>query len=191
MATTSKPMTAEELLHLPDDGQRHELIAGELRTMTPAGSEHGWIAASVATSLSVHVHAQRLGRVFAAETGFKLTESPDTVRAPDAAFVRRERVEALGRVTGYWPGAPDLAVEIISPDDLYTEVEEKVSTWLAHGTRMVVVVNPRRQTVAVHRSATEVRHLTIDDIIDGEAVVPGWRLPVRELFADDMDADAS
>lgn len=185
MATTSKPMTAEELLHLPDDGQRHELIAGELRTMTPSGGEHSGIAALFIISLGQHVLAGKLGRLFASEGGFRLATDPDTVRAADAAFVSRERIRVAGRVTGYWPGAPDLAVEIISPSDLYTEVEEKVSTWLAHGTRMVVVINPRRQTAAVHRSATEVRHLTIDDVIDGEEVVPGWRLPVRELFADD------
>lgn len=185
MVTTQKLMTAEELLRLPDDGQRHELIAGELRTMAPSGAEHGWIAVRPTTALAQYVRAHQLGRVFAAETGFVLTTDPDTVRAPDVAFVSRERVHAAGEVTGYWPGAPDLAVEVISPNDLYTEVEEKVSTWLEHGTRMVIVLNPRRRTVAVHRSPTEVRILTEAELLDGEDVVPGWRVPVRELFAVD------
>ncbi len=182
MAPTRTLMTADELAGLPDDRQRHELVAGELRTMPPSGAEHGGIAMDVGASLAQHVRAHGLGRVFAAETGFLLATNPDTVRAPDVAFIRRERVGALGNVTGYWPGAPDLAVEVVSPNDLYTEVEEKVATWLAHGARMVIVVNPRQRTVAVHRSPTDVRHLTIGDTLDGGDVVPGWTLPVRQLF---------
>jgi Uma2 family endonuclease len=185
MTTAQKLMTAEELWRLPDDGQRHELIAGELRTTAPSGAEHARISALASTSLNNHVLPRGLGDVLAAEAGFLLTAAPHTVRAPDAAFISRERVAAAGVVTGFWPGAPDLAVEVISPNDLYTEVEEKVADWLAHGTRMVIVINPRRRTVKVHRSATAVRHLTIDDTLDGEDVVPGWALPVRALFARD------
>jgi len=105
------------------------------------------------------------------------------VRAPDVAFVRRERVEAAGRVTGYWPGAPDLVVEVISPNDLYTEVDEKIAEWLEHGARLVFVVNPRRQTVAVHRPGQPTRTLAGEDLLAGEDVVPGWTLRVRELFS--------
>lgn len=181
MATSQKLMTAEELLRLPDDGQRHELIAGELRTMPPSGAEHGELTAACSALLRPYVITHRLGRGFGAETGFLLATHPDMVRAPDTAFVRAERVHTAGRVTGYWPGAPDLVVEVIAAHDLYTEVEEKVLTWLAYGTRMVIVVNPRSRTVAVYRSPTQVRHLTIDDTIDGEDVVPGWTVPVREL----------
>ena len=183
MATSQRLMTAEELLRLPDDGQRHDLIAGELTTMPPSGFEHGRRAARIAVSLTQHVDAHGLGEVVAAETGFLLARDPDTVRAPDVAFVSRDRLEAVGNVTGYWPGAPDLAVEVISPNDLYTEVDEKVAAWLAHGARMVLVVNPRRRTVAVHRPGADVRHLTVDDVLDGEDVVPGWTMPVRDLFA--------
>ncbi len=183
MATTNKLMTADDLWRLPDDGQRHELVAGELRTMAPSGSQHGRVAMRLGVPLGQYVDAHDLGVVFAAETGFKLTEDPDTVRAPDVAFVRRERVLAVGDVTGYWPGAPDLAAQVVSPGDLYTEVDEKVATWLEHGARMVLVVNPRRRTVATHRPDGQVRLLAEGDEIDGEDVVPGWKLPVRELFA--------
>ncbi len=183
MATTRKLMTAEELLRLPDDGQRHELIAGELRTMVPSSFEHGRRTARVTGSLSPHVRAHGLGEVLAAETGFLLARAPDLVRAPDVAFISRERATAAGEVAGYWPGAPDLAVEVVSPNDSYTEVAEKVATWLEHGTRMVIVVDPRRRAVAIHRSLNHVRHLTVDDVIDGEDVVPGWRMAVRDLFA--------
>jgi Uma2 family endonuclease len=183
MTTSQRLMTAEELLRLLDDGQRHELIAGELTTMPPSGAEHGRVAVRFTSPLSHYVATHRLGEVFAAETGFLLARDPDTVRAPDVAFVSRERVAEAGTVTGYWPGAPDLAVEVILPNDLNTEVEKKVATWLAHGTRMVLVLNPRRRTVAAHRPGADMRHLTVDDTLDGEDVVPGWTVPVRELFA--------
>jgi Uma2 family endonuclease len=88
-------------------------------------------------------------------------------------------------VGGYRVGAPDLVVEVISPHDLYTEVEEKVAEWLSHDARMVVVINPRRRTVAVYRAPTVVRILTEADTLDGEDVVPGWRMPVAAMFEDD------
>lgn len=182
MATTQKLMTAEELLRLPEDGQRHELIAGELTTMAPSSYEHGRRTGRIAASLGQHVLAHDLGEVLGAETGFLLARDPDRVRAPDAAFISRARAQVAGEVAGYWPGAPDLAVEVISAHDLYTEVEEKVRIWLAHGTRMVIVINPRHRTVAVRRSPTHVRQLTIDDTLDGEDVIPRWTLRVRDLF---------
>ncbi len=178
-----KPMTAGELLALPDDGLRHELIHGELKQMAPAGGQHGHIASEIGAELRNHVKANGLGRVFAAETGFKIATDPDTVRAPDAAFVSRARVEAAGPVEGYWPGAPDLAAEVVSPHDRYTEVEEKVAAWLDAGTRMVLVLDPRRRTLAVHRSRRDIAVLTEADTLDGGDVVPGWSVSVRELFA--------
>ena len=175
-------LRADDLLQFPDDGQRRELIAGELRTMSPIGEEYGGLAAMFTTYLNASVLAHRLGRVFAAETGFLIATDPNTVRAPDVAFVRSEQLREVSAGTGYRRGAPDLAVGIVSPHDRYTEVEEKVAAWLEHGTSMVVVVNPRRQSLAVHRSATDVRHLTINDSLDGEDVIPGWTLPLHDLF---------
>jgi len=176
-------MTAEDLLRMPDDGFRYELVRGELRKMAPAGHEHGSIAALFTVSLGQHVLANGLGRVYAAETGFKLASDPDLVRAPDTAFVRRERVETIGRTEGYWPGAPDLAIEVISPDDSYAEVEEKVCDWLEAGTRMAIVLNPRQRTAKVYRSLTEVSVLTERDTLDGGDVVPGWKMALAQLFA--------
>ncbi|HLH21677.1 MAG TPA: Uma2 family endonuclease [Chloroflexota bacterium] len=183
MAVEPKLMTAAELERLPRDGRRYELVRGELRTMPPAGFEHSDLTLVFAWSLASHVRAQGLGKVLTGDPGFRLTTDPDTVRAPDVAFVRRERVEAAGRVTGYWPGAPDLVVEVISPNDLYTEVDEKIAEWLEHGARLVFVVNPRRQTVAVHRPGQPTRTLAGEDLLAGEDVVPGWTLRVRELFS--------
>jgi Uma2 family endonuclease len=181
--TVTRTLTAEELLRLPDDGWRYELVRGELRKMAPAGSEHGDLAMRVGWRMAQHVETHRLGKVFAAETGFHLDMDPDTVRAPDVAFVSRQRADAVGRVTGYWPGAPDLAVEVISPSDTYAEVDEKVLDWLNGGARMVVVVNPRTERVMVYRSPTDVTILSSGDALDGQDVVPGWSLPLADLFA--------
>ena len=122
-----------------------------------------------------------LGAVYN-ETGFLLVSDPDTVRAPDASFISRERLNKVGETDGYWPGAPDLVVEVISPNDRYTEVEAKVSEWLNAGSRMVIVVNPRRRAVRVHRSPTEIDDLVEGDTIDGSDVVPGWSMPISGLF---------
>jgi Uma2 family endonuclease len=174
-------MTADELLLLPDDRQRHELVRGELRTMAPPGEEHGWLTANLIAPLAQHVRARGLGRVYG-ELGCKLESDPDTVLAPDVAFIRQERLSTAPQPS-YWSGAPDLVVEVISPNDLYSEVDDKVDTWLAHGTRMVLVVNPRRRTLLVHRPGKPPRLLTEQDTLDGEDVVPEWRLTVREIFA--------
>ncbi len=175
-------MTADELLRMPDDGRRYELVRGELRTMTPAGHMHGRVAMRLSWPLAQYVEANELGVVYAAETGFLLARDPDTVRAPDVAFVRRERVEEVGDAEGCWPGTPDLAVEVIPPSDANAEMESKVAEWFRAGARMVIVVNPGNRTTKVYRCATDVTMLTEDGEIDGADVVPGWRLPVRELF---------
>src|SRR5215210_406641 len=176
------PVTAEELLRKPDDGFRYQLVEGELRKLVPAGSEHGYVALKIASRLERHVEANNLGRVYAAETGFLTSRNPDTVLAPDAAFVSRERVERAGRVEGYWPGAPDLAVEVVSPNDTHAEVTEKALAWLKAGSRMVVTLSPSQRTATVYRSLDDIRILTEGDTLEGADVVPGWRLAIAELF---------
>ena len=180
--TITDLITADELLQMKDDGFRYELVRGELIKMSPAGHQHGRIALNFTTPLDQFVRANQLGAVYAAETGFKLAADPDVVRAPDAAFIRRERVEAVGRTEGFWPGAPDLAAEVVSPGDTYAEVQDKVADWLDAGTRLVVVVNPSTQTVALYRSRSDIRILTMDDVLNGGDIVPNWTLPVRDIF---------
>jgi Uma2 family endonuclease len=182
LITQVKQMLADELLRMPNDGFRYELVRGELRQKPPTGNVHGRLAARFTAYLGTFVYANQLGEVYAAETGFKLAANPDTVRAPDVAFVARERLEAVGEVEGFWPGAPDLVVEVISPSESYTEVEEKVVEWLEASARMVVTINPRGRLVAVYRSLDDIRILTESDTLDASDVVPGWLLPVRELF---------
>ncbi len=182
MTATTSLMTADDLLRSPDDGFRYELLRGELKKMAPASHEHGRIAINISTPLDQHARTNKLGRVYAAETGFKLASDPDTVRAPDVAFVSQKRLEQVGRVKGYWPGAPDLVVEIISPSDIYTEVEEKVFDWLEAGAKMVVVVNPRKRVVTVYRSFTEIVVLTEADRLDCSDVIAGWSIAVKDIF---------
>src|SRR6266704_4101153 len=153
-------MTADELLAMPDDGWRYELVKGELIRMAPTGDEHGEVTMELATPLHLHVKKHNLGRVYAAETGFKLESDPDTVRALDIAFVRRERIEATGTLKGYRPGAPDLVVEVLSPSDRIGKVEGKVAQWLETGARMVWVVSPKLHTITVYRSLTDIVMLT-------------------------------
>lgn len=183
MSTTSTLATADELFMLPDDGFRYELVKGEVRRMPPAGSEHGAVAVNITILIAQFVKAHGLGVVFGAKTGFKIASEPDTVRAPDLAFIRRERIPAEGIPRGYWPGAPDLAVEVISPGDTYTEVEEKVSDWLSADTRMVLVLNPRTRTVTVYTSQTHIMRLTEADTLTGGEVLPGFSCQVADLFA--------
>ena len=183
MVAKTQLVTAEELLDMPDDGFKYELVQGELRKMAPAGSEHSISGIQIGASLFNHVKANNLGRVFGADAGFLLARDPDTVRAPDAAFVRRERVEEVGIPSGYWPGPPDLAIEIISPNDRYTEVYEKVDEWLEAGAGMVVVVNPRNRTATVRIPGENPVILHEGDTLDGGEVVPGWRMPVSDIFA--------
>jgi Uma2 family endonuclease len=183
MSTTVRQMTAEDLLRMPDDGFRYELVRGELTKMSPAGNKHGRIAGNITASLGPRVLTNRLGRVYVADTGFWLESEPDTVRAPDVAFVSQKQLDEVGDVDGFWPGAPDLVVEVISPSDTYTEVEEKVFEWLEAGARMVVVVNPRKRAVTLYRSLADIRVLTEDEVLDGGDVVPGWAMPLKDIFA--------
>jgi Uma2 family endonuclease len=180
MAIQDRLMTADELSSLPDDHMRHELVRGELRTMSPPNEEHTWLSAKLVISLGGHVVAHGLGRVYT-DLGCKLESAPDTVRAPDVAFIRQARISATPQ-PAYWPGAPDLVVEVISPNDRYSEVDEKVDLWLAHGAQMVLVLNPRWRTVLVHRPGQPPRLLAEGETLDGADVVPGWRLAIRDIF---------
>lgn len=183
MATQLQTMTADELLAMPDDGIRRELVDGEIREMTPAGWQHGRIAGNIAGELRAYVRAHRLGAMATAEASYRLAADPDTVRVPDVSFVRQERIDQVGDPAGYWPGAPDLAFEVISPNDRYSEVRAKVDEYLGAGTAMVVLVDTQNRQVIVFRPSGTRTELTEDDVLEGEDVVPGWKLPVRDIFA--------
>jgi Uma2 family endonuclease len=171
--------TAEQLLRAGDIG-RCELVRGELRRMIPPGFLHGRITMRLTRPIVNYVEAHGLGTVVAAETGFLLGRNPDTVRAPDIAFVRAAR--GPGPQHGYFPGAPDLAVEVLSPDDRPGYVREKVAEWLEAGACQVWVVDPRVRTVTVHAPPKKPRVLRETDTLDGGDVLLGFALAVREIF---------
>ena len=129
--------------------------------------------------MRIFARANRLGDA-ATEPGFRLADNH--VRVPDAAFVRKERADAERDTDGFFPGPPDLAVEIISPSDRYTAVAEKVADWLSAGTLAVITVNPRNRTVGIHRPHTDAIVLNEDDVLEVQDIIPGWRMPVSEIF---------
>jgi Uma2 family endonuclease len=180
MTTTTKSITAEELLAMGDIG-RCELLKGEIHHMPPAGAEHGSVALELAYRIKIHVEAHKFGEVFAAETGFIIARGPDTVRAPDVGFVGGDRLP-LGRVKGYFPGPPDLAVEVVSPNDTASEVATKVDEWLSAGAILTWVVDPASRTIVVHRAGTQAfRYRAIDTLTD-EPTLPGFTLELRSIF---------
>jgi Uma2 family endonuclease len=180
MSTTTPLMTADDLWEMPQN-VRHELVKGELRTMAPAGGEHGAIGSELAGLLWQFVRAHDLGRVFLAETGFVIARNPDTVRGPDCAFVAKARVPVI-LPKKYWDGPPDLAIEVVSPGDTVDEVEEKVDEWLNAGTRLVWIVNPHRRTVTVHRPDKTITIVKPGDTLSGHDVVPGFTCAVNDIF---------
>ena len=149
--------------------------------MSPAGYEHGVIVGNIHTYLATFVRQQSLGIVTAAETGFVVGRDPDTVRAPDVGFIRANRVPRV-RTQGYFQGPPDLAVEVVSPTDRAGEVLAKVQDWLAAGCRAVWVVDPTSQTVSVYRGSHEASLLTVADELTDDDILPGFHLPVAEVF---------
>ena len=175
-------MTADDLWRLPPDGRRRALVRGELRTMPPAGADHGDVTNNFAFLLTAHVKPGGLGKVFAAETGFRLARDPDTVVGADVAFVPAGRIPPAGLPKGYWDGAPDLAVETVSPGDTVEEVEEKVDAYLAAGTRAVLVLNPRRKTVTSHRPGRNPLVQHAGDVLNLDDVVPGFSCDVAAIF---------
>lgn len=176
-------MTAEDLLQMPRDAWRYELVEGVLHRMPPPGYEHGSIAGQFGGLLFAHVNAQKLGRVLAAETGFQLGTGPDTVQAPDVAFVTDARIRAVTfDARKYFPGAPDFLAEVLSPSDTYSEVQKKVARWLEGGARMVVLVDPAKVLLFVHRPGRPVQILAAADTLDASEVVDGWRVRVADIF---------
>ena len=174
-------ITAEELLEMGDIGPC-ELVRGELINMSPTGGKHGKIALKVGRLLGNYVEEHSLGTVCAAETGFLVMRDPDTVRAPDVSYIAKERIPPEGEPDGYWEFAPDLAVEVISPSDRWSKVEEKVKEWLCAETFLVWVINPKGRSVHIYRDLKHVQLLMEEDTLTGEEIVPGFSLPVAEIF---------
>jgi Uma2 family endonuclease len=178
----SRLVTAEELERMGGRGHLFELVRGELVPVNPPGAEHGELAAVMAAELISYVRPRGLGRVYV-ESGFVLTRGPDTVRGPDVSFVSREREAAAGQRRGFLRAAPDLAVEIWSPDNSMPSPRAKAREYLAAGTRRVWLIDPRHRVVEVHTPDRPVTTLATSDTLDGGEVLPGFALPLSRLFA--------
>jgi Uma2 family endonuclease len=183
MSTQTRLMTADEFLQMPDDNLRHELVRGEVLTMSLPGGEHGEVAGEIFRLIANHVRPAKLGKTYAAETGFLIDRDPDTVRGADVGFVRAERLVQITNPKKHVPFAPDLAVEVLSPNDRTDAVEEKVEEWLAAGSSVVWTVDPAAKTVTVHRSGAKPITLTEDQDIDGGDVLPGFVCRVGLFFS--------
>jgi Uma2 family endonuclease len=185
-AIMSRPdeITDEDLLRLPQDGQKYELVDGEIR-VSPAGTRHGQVIVRLTIVLGTHVLKHRLGVVLESSTGFRLPgrkPGQKNVRSPDVSFVATGRFPQDKGPVGFTEFAPDLAVEVLSPDDRPRDVLRKVGEFLDAGTRIVWVIDPEKRAAAVYRSLTEVRQLGPEDNLDGEDVVPGFSCRLEEIL---------
>ena len=187
MSTQRTLVTSEDLLdisaRLSARGRRCELVKGEVIEMAPAGGIHGVVAQRIAHRVSNYVDPRNLGLVFAAETGFLLQRDPDTVRAPDVAFVSGERLLEDEPPSGYVDVVPDFVVEVVSPNDSASYVQGKVEDWLRAGARLVWAVFPATRSVAVYRSLQEAQVLSENETLDAVPVFDDFSVPVRELFS--------
>ena len=184
MITRTDPTmtTADQLFAMPRENGRQELIDGVLKMMSPAGSEHGKIAGRIFTRLALHVEQQDLGETYAAETGFLIASDPDTVRAPDAGFVSHDLLSSVAPTKSYLPLAPELVVEVISPNDRFSQVEAQTRQWLTAGTKLVLVADPENLNLKTYTAENEIRTFESGDAVDcGEACI-GWKLSVNDVF---------
>jgi Uma2 family endonuclease len=177
-------VTADDLLQSTELRGRHELIEGRLVEVPPAGYEHGNRAAVMIYFLVDYARSTRRGRVQTSETGYRTRQDERTVRAPDASFMPFTKVPAEQKPQGYLDIPPDVVVEVISPYDSAEEVEQKTQEWLNFGVLMVVNVYPVSQRIHVFRTDASPVILTIDNTLDGGDVLPGFSVPIRQLFED-------
>jgi len=172
--------TAEELFAHPDR-DRYELVRGRLRVCEPPGGVHGRLAMRLGYLLHAHVEGHNLGTVLV-ESGYVLQRRPDTVRGPDISFVSRARMTPDQIPEQFIPGTPDLAIEILSPDDRPGEIRERLADYFGAGTRRVWVVDPRGRCIVIHTPEGRARRLGTSDVLEGEDVVPGFRCAVAEVL---------
>lgn len=183
MTTPKTLLTIDDLMKLPDDGNRYELHDGELVTMPPNGFEHTEIVIELGTEIKLYLRSNPIGRVGGSDPGIILRRNPNHVLAPDLCFFSRERLPAGVRVPSCTDLIPDLVVEVVSPNDSAQEVQQKVAEWLAAGVRLVWVLYPNQRTIYAYRSVTDVRVYAAADTLDGGDVLPGFACSVAGLFA--------
>ena len=182
---TNVKLTADELLTMPDDGYRYEVIDGELVQMPPASEEHSEIGLAFGSFVRAYARSRKLGRAYGADVGYQLEDDPLVILGPDASFVRAERLPRDRDRTKYLRLAPDIAVEVVSPGDRRGRVLGKVRRWQGYGVPLVVVVWPRSRTTDLHRLDQDTVVLGESDLFAADDVLPGFRFPVADLFEDE------
>ena len=175
-------VTAEELWQLSESGQKYELVKGHLLDMTPPGGTHGKVALRIGRFVQSFVDENDLGEVMV-ETGFRLVDNPDTVRSPDASFLAADKLSTTGLPDGFISGAPDLAIEVVSPGDTASEIQDKVHDYLTYGAQLIWVIYPQQKIVVVHHPDGTAKTLHEKDTLTGESVVPGFSCPVGDIFS--------
>ena len=183
MTTQKKLLTVDDLMAMPDDGKRYELIRGKLIEMPPTSHEHGRVAARVGRRIGNFVEEHDLGHDIAAETGVNIERDPDTMRAPDYGFISYDRMAEPPPLRGFADVIPDLVVEVVSPHDRQPEIDAKTQMWLDAGVRLAMVVYPETQSVYAHHSDGLIVRYGIGDTVVGDPVLPGFACPVADLFA--------
>lgn len=179
--TLRLPTTAEEL-HLLPEGMHGEIVEGVFVEMSGGGGPHGSVIARITVALGSHVYAQNLGEVFGTETTFRMKRGPETTRCPDVAFVRAERIPG-GVPKGVFEGAPDLAVEVLSPSNTNAEIARKRDDYLRYGARQVWIADPEARAVAVHAADGATRFLAGEDVLEGGDLLPGFAASIPVFFA--------
>ena len=182
MTTIKTLMTAEDLLAMPDDGKRYELIRGELIEMAPASHEHGRVAERFGRRMGNFIEDRDLGHGIAAETGVNTERDPDTVRAPDYGFISYERMAAPPQTRGYADVIPDLVLEVVSPNDRQPNIDAKTQMWLDAGVRLVLVAYPETREVYTHHDDGSVAPYGMGDTVVGDPVLPGFACPLADIF---------
>jgi Uma2 family endonuclease len=185
--TTTRPanrlMTAEEFLNFEGkDGYRYDLVDGKLDRMAAADRRHGRITVRFGRMVDAFVEERGLGEVYAAETGFILARNPDVVLAPDVSYVRAECITVDLDEDGFLALAPDLAVEVISQSQRTGKIREKAQRYLDAGVPLLVLIYPRWRRVTVYRGRDRVEKLDETGVFDGGDVLPGFRLPLADIF---------
>lgn len=182
-------VTAADLLQMPQDDARGELIRGELCEMPPPGSLHAEVVARVIALLYAFVNAQQLGRVFG-DGGVIIDRDPDTVRAPDAAFFTSERLPLSAAVSGYFSVVPNLIIEVESPHDGRWALHDKALMWLSHGAEIVWVIRPEERCVDIYLPDRSRDRVTEPTQLEGLDVLPGFSCSLEEIFGPAPQADA-
>lgn len=181
VASEKKAWTDAEFMALPEDGNRYELVDGELVVMGNSGMEHGYIASILIIFLGGFVRTNKLGVICDSSTAF--TMKSGNKRSPDVSFVSKQRLQGLKRLPkGFFDGAPDLAVEVISPNNTFEEIHQKIVEYFESGSRLVWVINPDEESIVVYHSPKPDRLLGSTDTLNGENIIPNFSLSISELF---------